>query len=92
MKLDSDSFARTFNWKEGHFSFVILRAGFFNVTQCAIFYSYWKIYQTVKKSIGNVNANVAQNGVGIPRFHRADIKILKSFSPVICFFYSHWVL
>ena len=81
-----------FSWKEGHFSFVILLAGFLNVTTFTIIYSYWKIYQTVKESSNNVSVNVVQNGVGAPGFHRADIDVLKSCFTVVCFFLITWGL
>ena len=91
-KIDFDShfLLCSFNWREGHFSFVILLAGFFDVIMFAIFYFYWKIYQTVKESTDNVNANVAQNGVGAPRFHRTDIDVLKTCFTVVCFFLITW--
>ena len=92
MNFDSDFLVCSFSWKEGHFSFVILLAGFLNVTTFAIIYSYWKIYQTVKESTDHVNANVVQNGVGAPRFHRADIDVLKSCFTVVCFFLITWGL
>ena len=90
INFDSHFLLCSFNWKEGHFSFVILLVGLFDVTMVAIFYSYWKIYQTVKESTGNVNANVAQNGVGAPRFHRTDIDVLKTCLTVVCFFLITW--
>ena len=92
MNFDSDFLVCSFSWKEGHFSFVILLAGFLNVTTFAIIYSYWKIYQTVKESSNNVSVNVVQNGVGAPGFHRADIDVLKSCFTVVCFFLITWGL
>ena len=92
MNFDSDFLVCSFSWKEGHFSFVIMLAGFLSVTTFAIIYSYWKIYQTVKESTDHVNANVVQNGVGAPRFHRADIDVLKSCFTVVCFFLITWGL
>ena len=38
----------------------------------------------------NVNANIVQNGVGAPRFHRTDIDVLKSCFTVVCFFLIIW--
>ena len=90
INFDSHFLLCSFNWKEGHFCYVILLAGVFDVTMVAIFYSYWKIYQTVKESTGNVNANVAKNGVGAPRFHRTDIDVLKTCLTVVCFFLITW--
>ena len=90
MNFDSDFLLCIFNWKDGHFSFVILLGGFFDVTMVAIFYSYWKIYQTVKESTDNVNANVLQNGVSATRFHRTDIDVLKSCFTVVCLFLITW--
>ena len=90
MNFDSDLIICSFNWKEGHVSFVILLAGFFNVTMVAIFYSYWKIYKTVKESTDNVNANVVKNGVGTPKLHRTDIDVLKSCFTVVCFSSITW--
>ena len=91
MKFDSDFFVCTFNWKQGHVSFVIVLSGFFYVTMFAIFYTYWKIYQTVKESTDNVHANVVQNGVGAPKFHRTDIHVLKSSLTAVCFFLITWI-
>ncbi|XP_022785226.1 melatonin receptor type 1A-like [Stylophora pistillata] len=90
MSYDPDYFHCTFNWKEGHYSYAMLIGGVFNTTTFAIFYCYWKIYQTVKESTDNVNANVAQNGVGAPRFHRTDVKVLKSCFAVVCSFLLTW--
>ena len=90
MNFDSDSFICVFNWRNENVSFLILHAGVFNVTTCAIIYSYWKIYRTVKESTDNVNANVVQNGVGAQRFHRTDIDVLKSCFTVVCFFLITW--
>ena len=92
MNFDSDFLVCSFSWKEGHFSFVILIAGFLSVTTFSIIYSYWKIYQTVKESTDHVNAHVVQNGVGAPGFHRADIDVLKSCFTVVCFFLITWGL
>ena len=35
-------------------------------------------------------ANIVQNGVGAPRFHRTDIDVLKSCFTVVCFFLIIW--
>lgn len=86
LKFDSDSFLCIVNWKEGHFSFVIMISGVFNVITCVIFYSYWKIYQKVKESTNNINSNAVQNSVGTPGFGRTDIKLLKACFTVVCFF------
>ncbi|XP_022805393.1 G-protein coupled receptor 161-like [Stylophora pistillata] len=90
LKFDSDSFLCIVNWKEGHFSFVIMISGVFNVITCVIFYSYWKIYQKVKESTTKINANVAQNGVGAPRLDRTDIKLFKACFTVACLFLLTW--
>ena len=89
---DSDLLLCFFKWKEGHFSLVVMSAGFFNGMASTISYSYWRIYQTVKESTNNINANVAQNGVGTPRFNRADIKLLKTCFTVVRFFFTTWGL
>ena len=90
MNFDSDAFICAFNWRNENVSFLILHAGVFNVTTCAIINSYWKIYRTVKESTDNVNANVVQNSVGAQRFHRTDIDVLKSCFTVVCFFLITW--
>ncbi|XP_022801369.1 visual pigment-like receptor peropsin [Stylophora pistillata] len=91
LKFDSDSFLCNFNWKEGHFSYVlVVMGGSFNVLTSVIFFCYWKIYRKVKESTGNVNANATQNGVGAPTLRHTDIKVLKSCFTVVCFFSLTW--
>ncbi|XP_022801371.1 visual pigment-like receptor peropsin [Stylophora pistillata] len=91
LEFDSDFFACTFDWKEGHFSYVlVIMGGFFNVLTSVIFYCYWKIYRKVKESVDNVNASLALNGVGAPTPRHADIKVLKSCFTVVCVFLFTW--
>ena len=74
MNFDSDSFICVFNWRNENVSFLILHPGVFNVTTCAIIYSYWKIYRTVKEST-DVNANV----VKMASVHKGFIALTSMF-------------
>ena len=73
---------------EGRTLFYVLATtgGTWIVLKSAIFIAIGKFTGVWKKSTDNVNANVAQNGVGAPRLHHTDIKALKSCFRVVCFF------
>ena len=78
-------------WKE-HISYVIVVVGgVINGCTIAIFYCYYKIYQTVKQSSLNINAHSEGNqGVNALNAGRTDIKLLKTSFTVVCFFLMTW--
>ena len=81
----------TFTWKIEHISYAIMIVGgVVNGTTTAIFYSYYKIYKTLKESSQNVNAHGFGNGVGSLDRRRADIKLLKTSFAVVCIFVMTW--
>ncbi|KAJ7386500.1 hypothetical protein OS493_008634 [Desmophyllum pertusum] len=81
----------TFGWKLKHISYAILIVGgLVNGVTIAIFYSYYKIYKTVKASTQNVNAHGAENGVGTSNSRRPDMKLLKTSFTVVCVFVMTW--
>ena len=84
-------FVCTFTWHIEHISYAILTAGgVVNGTTTAIFYFYYKIYQTVKVSTQNMNAHAAVNAVGTSNSHCTDIKLLKTTFTVVCVFLLTW--
>ena len=75
-------------WKE-HISYVIVVVGgVLNGCTIAIFYCYYKIYQTVKQSSLNINAHSEGNQCVNAR--RTDIKLLKASFTVVCVFVMTW--
>ena len=77
---------------EKHISYVIVVVGgVINGCTIAIFYCYYKIYQTVKQSSLNINAHSEGNqGVNASSAGRTDIKLLKTSFTVVCFFLMTW--
>ena len=81
----------TFNWKIQYISYAILTAGVVvNGTTMAIFYSYYKIYKTLKESTQNMNIHVVGNEVQQSNHRRTDIKLLKTSFTVVCIFVLTW--
>ena len=79
----------TFSWKIEQISYLILVVGgVVNGCTVAIFYCYYKIYQTVKQSSLNLNAHNVGNQCVNAR--RTDIKLLKASFTVVCVFVMTW--
>ena len=91
MAYHSKFFVCTFNWQVKYISYAILTAGgVVNGVTTAIFYFYYKIYQTVKVSTQNMNAHGKENGVITSNFRRTDMKLLKTSFTVVCVFLMTW--
>ena len=79
--------ACTFNRKVEDISYVIvLMNGVHNTNTAAIFYCYYKIYKTLKKSRQNLNAHGATSS----ERPRTDIRVLKTCFTVVCVFLILW--
>ena len=80
----------TFTWEIQYISYAILVVGgVVNGTTLAIFYSYYKIYKTLKESTRNLNAHGIDGAVSAGR-HRTDIRLLKTSFTVVCVFVMTW--
>ena len=76
----------SFTWEIQYISYAILVVGgVVNGTTLAIFYSYYKIYKTLKESTRNLNAHGIEDGR-----HRTDIRLLKTSFTVVCVFVMTW--
>ena len=80
----------TFDWKLENISYLIVIVGVvFNGTTASIFYSYYKIYKTLKESTQNLNAHSIQDGAASRR-PATDIRLLKTSFTVVCVFLITW--
>ena len=81
----------TFNWTIEHISWAIVTVGgVINGTTVAIFYSYYKIYKTLKESTQNLNAHSIQDGAAASGRPATDIRLLKTSFTVVCVFLITW--
>ena len=81
----------TFNWTVGDITWAIVTVGgVINGTTVSIFYSYHKIYKTLKESTQNLNAHSIQDGVASSRRPATDIRLLKTSFTVFCVFLITW--
>ena len=81
----------TFTWEIRYISYAILVVGgVVNGTTLAIFYSYYKIYKTLKESTRNLNAHGMEDGAVSAGRHRTDIRLLKTSFTVVCVFVMTW--
>ena len=64
--------------------------GVVNGTTFAMFYSYYKIYTTLKKSTRNLNAHGIEDGAVSARHHGTDIRLMKTSFTVVCVFVMTW--
>ena len=80
----------TFNWTIEHISWAIVTVGgLINGITVSIFYSYYKIYKTLKESTQNLNAHSIQDGAASGR-PATDIRLLKTSFTVVCVFVITW--
>ena len=81
----------TFTWEIEYISYAVLMAGgVVNGTTMAIFYSYYKIYKTLRRSTQTMNAHDLGNGTASSDRRRTDIKLLKTSFTVVCVFVMTW--
>ena len=81
----------TFNWTIEHISWAIVTlGGVINGTTGSIFYSYYKIYKTLKESTENLNAHRIQDGAPSSGRPATDIRLLKTGFTVVCVFLITW--
>ena len=81
----------TFDWKFENILYVIVMVGVvLNGTTVSIFYSYYKIYKTLKESTQNLNAHSVQDGAAASGRPATDIRLLKTSFTVVCVFLITW--
>ena len=56
----------------------------------SIFYSYCKIYKTLKESTQNLNAHSIEDAAASSRRPATDIRLLKTSFTVVCVFLVTW--
>ena len=81
----------TFNWTIEHISWAIVTVGgLINGITVSIFYSYYKIYKTLKESTQNLNAHSIEDAAASSRRPATDIRLLKTSFTVFCVFLVTW--
>ena len=81
----------TFNWTVGDITWAMITvSGVINGTTVSIFYSYYKIYKTLKESTQNLNAHSIEDAAASSRRPATDIRLLKTSFTVFCVFLVTW--
>ena len=81
----------TFNWTIEHISWAIVTVGgLINGITVSIFYSYYKIYKSLKESNQNLNAHSIEDAAASSRRPATDIRLLKTSLTVVCVFLVTW--
>ena len=81
----------TFNWTAGDITWAMITvSGVINGTTVSIFYSYYKIYKSLKESIQNLNAHSIEDAAASSRRPATDIRLLKTSFTVVCVFLVTW--
>ena len=81
----------TFTWKIQYISYIIVIAGgVTSGTTIVTFYSYYKIYKTLKESTQKMKAHGLRNGAVSSDRRRTDVKLLKTSFTVVCVFVMCW--
>ena len=81
----------TFNWTIGDITWAMITvSGVINGTTVSIFYSYYKIYKTLKESTQNLNAHSIEDAAASSRRPATDIRLLKTSFTVVCVFLVTW--
>ena len=69
---------------------MITVSGVINGTTVSIFYSYYKIYKSLKESTQNLNAHSIEDAAASSRRPATDIRLLKTSFTVFCVFLVTW--
>ena len=81
----------TFNWTAGDITWAMITvSGVINGTTVSIFYSYYKIYKSLKESTQNLNAPSIEDAAASSRRPATDIRLLKTSFTVFCVFLVTW--
>ena len=81
----------TFNWTVGDITWAMITvSGVINGTTVSIFYSYYKIYKTLKESTQNLNAHSIEDAAASSRRPATDIRLLKTSLTVVWVFLVTW--
>ena len=81
----------TFNWTAGDITWAMITvSGVINGTTVSIFYSYYKIYKSLKESTQNLNAHSIEDAAASSRRPATDIRLLKTSFTVFCVFLVTW--
>ena len=81
----------TFNWTTGDITWAMITvSGVINGTTVSIFYSYYKIYKSLKESNQNLNAHSIEDAAASSRRPATDIRLLKTSFTVFCVFLVTW--
>ena len=81
----------TFNWTAGDITWAMITvSGVINGTTVSIFYSYYKIYKSLKESTQNLNAHSIEDAAASSRRPATDIRLLKTSFTVVCVFLVTW--
>ena len=78
-------------WKKQISYVIAIVGGVMNGCTIAIFYCYYKVYQTLKQSTRNINAHNQGKRVTASNAQRNDMKPLKASFIVVCVFMMNWV-
>ena len=81
----------TFNWTAGDITWAMITvSGVINGTTVSIFYSYYKIYKSLKESNQNLNAHSTEDAAASSRRPATDVRLLKTSFTVFCVFLVTW--